>query len=83
MDNIKNIDIIIKKQKIFRKKNKNDKKKIIMEYFIQLLLNHNLKTSRFVPKLYGIFKYKETIFFIMEKLKGNTLHHFLKQKKYQ
>jgi len=80
MTNIKELNVIVKSQ-VIKKGHPTVIKKILTEYLIHLLINYNKKTTRFIPKMYTVFRYKNHIFYIMEKLEGNTLDHFISKQK--
>lgn len=80
MDNVKRLDVIVKSQ-LIKRGNSNNITKILTEYLIHLLLNYNIKTYRFIPRLYCVYKYKNNIFFIMEKLNGQTFDEFIHHSK--
>ena len=76
LSNIKELDVIVKTQ-VIKKRGKNHIIKILTEYLLHLFLCYNRKCSRFIPKLYCIYRYKSNIFFVMEKLNGILFHDFI------
>ena len=71
--------VIIKVQDIIRK-HSNNFNKIIIEYLIHLILCNNKKCVKFIPKLYGMYKYKNKLLYLMDNLKGITFDEFLYKK---
>lgn len=80
LSNIHQLDVIVKSQ-LIKRGHSNNITKILTEYLIHLLLNYNTKTSRFIPRLYCVYKHRNTILFVMEKLNGQTLDQFISYSK--
>ena len=76
LSNIKALDVIVKVQPI-KRHHRSHITHILTEYLLHLFLCYNRKCSRFVPKLYCVYRYKSYIYFVMEKLNGLTFQKFM------